>query len=199
MHRLLKLTGMISALAALSAPLPGRAADDEASKQKTVVCVPCHGANGNSTNPSVPSLAAQPALYTYYQLLMFREGQRVNPQMSAVTANLSNTDMPEIAAYYAKQTPVISAGSSDPAQVEAGQTLVQTYYCDSCHLPGLVGQKQIPRLAGQHAGYLATQMQAFKAQTRTDMDGTMTVAMQPLSAQDITILAEYIAHLNPSP
>jgi cytochrome c553 len=147
----------------------------------------------------MPSLAAQPALYTYYQLLMFREGQRVNPQMSAVTANLSNAELQEIAAYYAKQTPVISAASSDPAQVEAGQKLVQTYYCDSCHLPGLVGQKQIPRLAGQQEAYLAAQMRAFKAQTRTDMDGTMTVAMQPLSEEDITLLASYIAHLNPSP
>ncbi|HEY7565748.1 MAG TPA: cytochrome c4, partial [Acidimicrobiia bacterium] len=62
-----------------------------------------------------------------------------------------------------------------------------------------VGQKQIPRLAGQHEVYLAAQMRAFKAQTRTDMDGTMTVAMQPLSEEDIALLARYMAHLNPSP
>jgi cytochrome c553 len=199
MSRLLKLVGLIGALAALSTPVRGRAADVEAGKQKTAVCVPCHGENGNSTNPAVPSLAAQPALYTYYQLLMFREGQRVNPQMSAVTANLSNTDMQEIAAYYTEQKPVVPESSSDPAKVEMGQKLVRTYYCDSCHLPGLVGQKHIPRLAGQHEAYLAAQMRAYKAQTRTDMDGTMTVAMQPLSEEDIKILADYIAHLKPSP
>jgi len=199
MTTLLTFIGVLSALAVLSTPLPGWAADDAASQQQTAVCIPCHGANGNSTDPAVPSLAAQPRLYTYYQLLMFREGQRVNPQMAAVTANLSNTEMQEIAAYYAKQTPVVAADSLNPAQAEVGQNLVQTYYCDSCHLPGLVGQKQIPRLAGQHEVYLAAQMRAFKAQKRTDMDGTMTVAMQPLSEEDIALLARYIAHLNPSP
>lgn len=199
MPRLLTFMGILSALAVLSVPLPGRAADEAASEQKTAVCTPCHGANGNSTDPAVPSLAAQPPLYTYYQLLMFREGQRVNPQMAAVTANLSNTEMQEIAAYYAKQTPVAAGDNLNPAQAEAGQNLVQTYYCNSCHLPGLVGQKQIPRLAGQHEVYLAAQMRAFKAQKRTDMDGTMTVAMQSLSEEDMALLARYLAHLKPSP
>jgi cytochrome c553 len=117
----LKFMGMLSALAVLSTPIPGRAADEAANQPKTAVCIPCHGATGNSTDPAVPSLAAQPPLYTYYQLLMFREGQRVNPQMAAVTANLSNTEMQEIAAYYAKQTPVVAVDSISPAQAEAGQ------------------------------------------------------------------------------
>jgi cytochrome c553 len=177
----------------------GKAADGEAGRHKAEVCVPCHGASGNSTNPAIPSLAGQPPLYTYYQLLLFRQQQRSDPQMAPFVANLSDADMQDIAAYYAGQTPAVLPGANDPAQAAAGQKLVKAYYCDSCHAPGLVGQQHIPRLAGQQYAYLVKQLRAFKAQTRADMDGSMTMAAQPLSAEDIETLAHYMAHLRPLP
>ena len=39
----------------------------------------------------------------------------------------------------------------------------------------------MPRLAGQHAEYVRTQLRGFKAGTRFDMDGNMTSAAQPLT------------------
>jgi cytochrome c553 len=112
---------------------------------------------------------------------------------------LSNADMQDLAAYYAAQPPVASGSPSDPAQAEAGQRLVKAHYCDSCHAPGLVGQQHIPRLAGQQYEYLLKQLREFKAQKRADMDGSMTMAAQPLSAEDIDTLAHYIAQMRPLP
>jgi cytochrome c553 len=199
MRGLLRLMGLLAALAWLIGPATGGAADLEAGRGKIEVCVPCHGIEGNSTNPAMPSLAGQPPLYTYYQLLQFREGQRIDPQMSPVVVGLSDADMQDMAAYYAAQTPVAPRGTGDPARLEAGRKLVQTHHCDSCHVPGLVGQKHIARLAGQHYEYLRKQLRAYKAQTRTDLDGSMTMAAQPLSAEDIEILAYYLSHLGPMP
>jgi cytochrome c553 len=130
---------------------------------------------------------------------MFRQQQRVDPQMSPFAVNLSNADMQDIAAYYAAQMPAVPGGISDPAKVEMGQRLVQAHHCDSCHAAGLIGQKHIPRLAGQHYEYLLKQLREFKAQTRADLEGSMTMAAQPLSAEDIETLAHYIAHLRPLP
>jgi cytochrome c553 len=175
------------------------AADIEAGRQKAEVCVPCHGKHGNSTDPAIPALAAQPPLYTYYQLLMFRDEQRIAPQMLPVVKTLSHTDMQNLAAYYATQTPVASSHTGDPEKLEAGQNLVQTYYCNNCHRPDLMGQNHIPRLAGQHEPYLAKQLQAYKAQTRKDMDGTMTTAAQALSHDEIEALAHFMAQLSPIP
>jgi cytochrome c553 len=191
--------GLLAALAWLIGSASGGAADLEAGRDKTAVCVPCHGRDGNSTNRDMPSLAGQPPLYTYYQLLQFREGQRVDPQMSPVAVGLSDADMQDMAAYYAAQTPAAPRGTGDPERLEAGRKLVQTHHCDSCHVPGLVGQNHIPRLAGQHYEYLLKQLRAYKAQTRTDLDGSMTMAAQPLSAEDIEILAYYLSHLGPMP
>jgi cytochrome c553 len=58
-----------------------------------------------------------------------------------------------------------------------------------------MGQQHIPRLAGQQAEYLRTQLRGFKASTRFDMDGNMTSAAQSLSDADIDILADYLSGL----
>ena len=44
------------------------------------LCAACHGENGNSANPAVPSLAQQPAQFISTSLFMFREGNRKDPQ-----------------------------------------------------------------------------------------------------------------------
>ncbi|MBI4608197.1 MAG: cytochrome c4 [Candidatus Rokubacteria bacterium] len=196
MSQFLILAMLILAVAA--AP-EARAVDAEAGRRKAEVCAQCHGAAGNSTNPLVPSLAAQPALYTHWQLILFRDGRRKDPQMTQFAVNLSDTDMEDLSVYFAVQTPVVASGPGDPGTTAAGKRLVEAHHCNSCHAPGLVGQQHIPRLAGQHYEYLLKQLRGFKAQTRAELDGSMTTAAQPLSEEDIENLARYIAGLQPAP
>src|SRR6266571_8925068 len=80
-------------------------ADIEAGRQKAQVCVACHGAAGNSTNPGMPSLAGQPAQFITTALFQFREGNRKDPQMTPIAARISNADMNDLAAYFAAQKP----------------------------------------------------------------------------------------------
>ena len=163
--------------------------------QKAQVCVACHGPDGGSINPAVPSLAGQPAQFIATQLLMYREGKRKDAQMSPFAANLSNTDMNDIAAYFAAQKLVPPARKTDPASAEAGPRLARQHNCVQCHGPVLMGQQHIPRLAGQQREYLKAQLRGFKASTRFDMDGQMTSAVQALSDADIELLADYLAGL----
>jgi cytochrome c553 len=79
--------------------------------------------------------------------------------------------------------------------VAIGQRLADVHHCTSCHRPGLVGQQQVPRLAGQEFAYLLKLLRAFKAQTAADLDGAMTMAAQPLSEADIENLVHFIASL----
>ena len=53
----------------------------------------------------------------------------------------------------------------------------------------------MPRLAGQQFEYLRSQLRAFKAGKRGELDGNMTAAAQALTDQDIEVLADYIAGL----
>jgi cytochrome c553 len=159
------------------------------------LCAACHGENGNSANPVVPSLAQQPAQFISTALFMFREGNRKDPQMSPMAEMLSNAEMNELAAYFSKQKAAAPMHKSKPENVEAGPGLAKKFNCSQCHGPQLLGQQHIPRLAGQQYEYVLAQLKGFKAQTRSDIDGNMTSAAQRLSPQDIEALADYVAGL----
>ncbi|MCB1744460.1 MAG: cytochrome c [Gammaproteobacteria bacterium] len=79
------------------------AGDAEAGKSKASTCIACHGVDGNSTNPEWPKLAGQHARYIVLQLKAFKAGERKNPLMSPMAANLSEQDMEDLAAYYESQ------------------------------------------------------------------------------------------------
>lgn len=175
-----------------SAPAADLAA---AAEQKAAVCAACHGDKGNSTNPAVPSIAGQPRQFVTTQLIMFRQGNRKDPQMSPIAASLSNADINELGAYFAAQTMKPLTAKSDAAQAAEGKRLTDQHNCVACHSADLKGQQHIPRIAGQQAEYLRTQLRGFKAGTRFDMDGNMTAAAQALSPNDIDVLAAYLAGL----
>jgi cytochrome c553 len=171
------------------------APDAKEGERKAATCVACHGANGNSTNPAFPSLAAQTPLYTYYQLLQFRESRRENPAMAPFAEKLSDADMKDIAAYFAAQKSTGSGMKIDDAKVEAGKAVAVKNHCGSCHMPNYAGQNHIPRVAGLQVDYLIAQMRGFKTGSRQDIDGTMASAAQPLSDKDIVDIAGYLASL----
>jgi len=171
------------------------AADVEAGRNKAQVCAACHGPEGNSANPAMPSLAGQPAQAIATQLFQFREGNRKNPQMSPMAANLSNADMNDLAAYFSSVQPTPPKRRAAPQNAAAGQDLTKKFHCVQCHGPALRGQQHIPSLAGQQADYLRAQLEGFKASSRADMDGNMTSVAQELTDKDIDVLVDYIAGL----
>ena len=171
------------------------APDAAAGEKKAATCIACHGAAGNSSNPAYPSLAAQTPLYIYYQLLQFREGRRVNEQMSPFATKLTDADMKDIAAYFSAQKSLGSEIKINAVEAESGKAVTARNHCGSCHMPDYAGQKHIPRVAGLQLDYLITQMRGFKTGARQDIDGSMASAAQPLSEKDIVDVAAYLASL----
>lgn len=175
-------------------------ADVAAGRKKAETCAACHGPDGNAPQPANPSLAGQPAFYTHWQLVLFRDGRRRDPQMSPFAANLTDADMTDLAAYYATQKPTPrSTGTADAETMSNGQRLSELHHCASCHSPDLVGPRYTPHLGGQSYEYLVKQLREFKARTRGELDGsTMTNAVQGLRDGDIDVLARYFAALPPA-
>ncbi|WP_427915388.1 c-type cytochrome [Ramlibacter sp. MMS24-I3-19] len=159
------------------------------------LCVACHGPNGNSQNPAVPALAGQPAQFISTQLVMFREKRRVNEQMSPIAATLANADISALGKFFSTQQREAPAKKPADDVMASGKALTEKFNCVACHGAALKGQQHIPRLAGQQADYLRTQLRGFKAGTRFDMDGNMTAAAQPLGEPDIDVLAQYLSAL----
>ena len=187
-----RATALRSALGVIAGVLTAAAAHAAADPQ---LCFACHGPNGNSQNPAVPSLAAQPAQFIGTQLVMFREKRRTDPQMSPVAATLSNAEISALGKFFSTQQREAPAKKPADDVMATGRGLAEKFNCVVCHGPALKGQQHIPRLAGQQADYLRTQLRGFKAGTRFDMDGNMTSAAQPLGDKDIDVLAQYLSAL----
>lgn len=184
------------ALGLLFALLPAAHADPAAGKRKAAACSACHGADGNSAIGQFPVLAGQTARYLYLQLKDFKEGRRNEPSMQPTVAKLSRDDMLDLAEYFAVQKPRPIAFKADAARVARGKKKADEVLCTMCHLGGMKGQNEIPRVAGQHPEYVVKQLKAFKARTRTNDAGSMTSVAQTITEQDIEDLAHYISSLD---
>jgi cytochrome c553 len=171
-------------------------ADPDAGKKKAGPCVTCHGPDGNSASGEYPILAGQTARYIYLELKDFKEGRRSNGLMAPFVAKLSRDDMLDLADYFSAQKPRPIAFKPDPKRVARGRKKADETLCTMCHLGGMKGQNEIPRVAGQYPEYVVKQLKAFKARTRTNDAGNMTSVAQTLSEQDVEDLAHYIAGLD---
>ncbi len=173
----------------------------------TQVCAACHGSDGNSARPDVPSLAGQVAAYLEGQLHAFaaQGGQRPNGVMGAIAVNLSADEMKRVAVHFARQPlrslPFVDAPRRGRADGEtiffAGLPDKGVASCASCH--GTRGEglpDMFPRLAGQHERYIAEQLRHFRAGSRTsDPEAMMRNLAAHLSDHEIDVLSTYVARL----
>ena len=174
----------------------------------TQVCSACHAGDGNSTSPANPKIAGQFPEYLHKQLVDFKaqpgkKAARENPVMAGMVANLSDSDMKSLAAYFAGQK-LKPAIATDKELVALGQKLWRggnlatgVPACAGCHGPAGAGiPAQYPRLAGQYAEYIATQLKSFRDSARSnDQNGVMRGVAARLSEREIRAVSEYAAGL----
>jgi len=189
----MKLAFLLAALVATSAPA---AVDMAAAAAQAQTCFACHGPNGISQMPEVPSLAGQPDGFLQWQLVFFRNGQRKSPVMTPMAAMLKDDDIRGLAAFFAKQTPprADAAAATDDALIAAGRQLVQANRCASCHQADFSGTQATARLAAQREDYLLKALRDFKAGARTGGGvAAMADAVYPLADNDLRALSHFLA------
>jgi cytochrome c553 len=164
-------------------------------------CGACHGANGQATSPIYPSLAGQNAQYIGKQLQDFVAGRRVNATMSPQAQDLSPQNIAELAAFFAAKPARIgrAANAESIAQGQAlytqGNPAANMPACASCHGSSAHGTALLPRLAGQNARYLSSQLQDFTLRQRTNDNAVMHDIAAKLTAADIQAVTNYLTQL----
>jgi cytochrome c553 len=186
-------------------------AKPDAAKGQTIasqVCAACHAADGNSAAAANPKLAGQFYDYLHKQIVSFKsqdgkKAARDNAVMAAMVANLSATDMQDVAAYYASQK-LKPAAAKDKELAALGQKVYRggnaatgVAACAGCHGPAGAGMPaQYPRISGQFAEYIEVQLKAFRAGTRAnDPNGMMRSVAGRMTDREIQGVAEYVAGL----
>ena len=188
------VAGGALALALMSVSV--QAADLEAGKGKAELCAGCHGENGVSQTENIPSLAGQQDQFVQWQLVFFRAGTRKNEAMKPIVDQLTNEDIRNLGAYFASLTPAKAPPDNDPDLSRKGAEAAAGRRCASCHLDSYAGTKGVARLAGQREEYLVKALHDYKSGQRVGgSQAAMTDVAYPLSAEEITALAHYLAHL----
>lgn len=82
-------------------------------KEKVAVCTACHGEAGISPAPNWPVLAGQHEDYLVHSIKQYRDGGRKDPVMMGQVVNLTDQDIKDIAAFYAKQSGLFTASYSN--------------------------------------------------------------------------------------
>jgi cytochrome c553 len=186
----LRALPLLLGLALVSAP-----AVAETVAERMPVCLSCHGENGQSENPEVPSIGGLPSPYALIQLFLFREKQRPVEIMNDQMKGVSDTDLQTFADTIAKLPPPKPAAGGDADKMAKGKALAHQNRCDVCHRPNFSGQENVPRLAGQREDYLAKTLREYKSGARRGYDASMADVLAPLGDADFDVLAYYLARV----
>ena len=164
-------------------PAPGDATAGKASSES---CAGCHGEQGISATPTTPSLAGQDAEYLSAALLAYKDGQRSNETMKGLASGLDDSNIKNLAAYYAGLQP------EAPKVRKPLTTQEWVDRCERCHgLNGNSTNPRVPALAGQRADYLTKVLHAYRTGARKSTE--MAAMSGDLTENDIDNLAAHYA------
>lgn len=170
-----------------------RPAAAAAAGKAAAACAGCHGKDGNSAMAGTPSLAGQDAPYLAAATRAYQDGSRRHAVMQGAAATLSDTEITNLAAFYAAQAP------RPPKVRVALPPEAWAEKCDRCHEPGMENPVLVfPVIKGQPVGYIAKALKAYQEKESTSRISAMMHAMAaPLTEEEIAALAAYYARRPP--
>lgn len=197
--------------------------DIEAGRGKAQLCSICHGPTGAvAVAPMIPILAGQSYDYLYWELMEYKRGTLTDSPMTALTADINEQDIRDLASFYASQKqepkPVdADAVPPDPKLLAYGEQLYLHGApdkgippCQGCHGADARGTTAgrgsghaayaiYPSLRGQHGAYLQARLVTFsegKMQDSTN-DFVMAGVGARLDKESIDALSAWLSSLPP--
>jgi len=172
MNKALSLLPLVLALAGVSPSIQAQDAkggDAAKGAAKAAMCIGCHGIIGyQATFPEVykvPMISGQGAKYIVSALTAYQKGDRKHPTMRSIAGSLSEQDMADLGAFYEQQG---KAAAGEPAPTALAKPVPDALKdrmaaCVACHGANFSApiDPAYPRLAGQHADYLAAALKAY--------------------------------------
>jgi len=172
-------------------------------------CAKCHGYKGNgvSVSPLFPILAGQNAVYIEGQLKLLRQRGRADPHARAfmwgISRGLSDEQIDGLSTYFESLPAVTGKPSTNPALAAKGKDIYENgvpepnkvVKCAQCHGDVGAGTNNVPRLAGQHKGYIALQLHYYHTGLRENKLMNRNVAN--ITDEQIDAVTEYISTLTP--
>jgi cytochrome c553 len=163
-------------------------------------CVSCHGGRGGGQeNGNTPRIAGQHYAVLLKQLVDFRHGKRWDFRMEeqADQHHLETPqDIADLAAYVNQLDSGGDRGIGGGEHATEGASIYGTR-CASCHGASGQGDAQqvVPRLAGQHYGYLVRQMYDAVDGRRPTLQAVHPRKIEPLDFEQVRAVADYLSRV----
>ena len=155
-------------------------------------CAGCHGTDGASTGPAIPSLAGMSEIYLVDSMKAYKSGERASTVMGRIAKGYSDEEFQLMASVFAKQPVAVTSQQTDAAKVEAGSKLYKKN-CEKCHdEKGGLADDDAGILYSQWLPYLQYSMEDFKAGSR-EMPKKMKKKVDKLSDAEIEALLQFFA------
>jgi sulfide dehydrogenase cytochrome subunit len=172
---------------------PAEAADADIS-QWVPACDGCHGHNGVSAQPTVPTIAGIDAGITADAIYRFKDGVYPCPSspMCLIVTSISSDQAEALGAHYAA-LPFVAAKQPFDAAKAARGAAIHAAQCEQCHSRGGSDPAdQASLLAGQWMPYLSVVLADYAAGKREQLEA-MRVRLTAMSREDLDALANYYA------
>lgn len=129
-------------------------------------CAGCHGVDGVSKGPAIPSIAGMSSEYMTEVLKGYKSGDVNSTIMGRIAKGYTDDELQQISDVYAKKTTVNAVQESDEKLAKKGGKL-HDKYCEKCHSEsGTAADDESGFLGGQWAPYLQATMTDFTSGKR---------------------------------
>jgi sulfide dehydrogenase cytochrome subunit len=165
---LLLITGMaMTSSATLAADAPAPVLLSGASGPMMAQhCDACHGPNGISSGPAIPSIAGISPEYFVELMQKFASGESYSTVMDRMAKAYTEDELKLLAKYYSTKPFVKAKQNFDSAKVKDGAKLHEKY-CEKCHAKGgTSAEDDAGILAGQWTPYLQWTLDDYRAGKR---------------------------------
>lgn len=157
-------------------------------------CNGCHGTDGLSQAPYIPSIAGLNFQYFYAAMRAFKKDRRKSTIMGRLAKGYKTSQLQRMALVFGSRPWTGNTAEVDPQLARQGQALHREY-CEKCHKDsGRFQDRDTPPLAGQAPGYLLFMMHDYRtAATIMPQPPLMQERLEKLDDDQLLALSQYYA------
>lgn len=169
-------TMLLSSLAVvLSLSTPAVAADDKKPELRTGAsavmladaCSGCHGQDGASTGPAIPTIAGGASTYFVDVMEGYKSGDIPSTIMGRIAKGYTSEEIKLMGDFYEKKEYVAATGQKSDAALAKKGAKIHKKYCEKCHSEeGTLAEDESGFLTGQWKPYLAAQLMDYQSKER---------------------------------
>jgi len=156
-------------------------------------CNACHGLNGVSVGPTMPSIGGLPEAYLKNVMQQWKSGERYSATMGRHFKGYSDAEISALATHFSKLPWVPVVQKADAKVIAQGKEASDR--CETCH--GATGSEpddaETPKINGQWADYMHLEMLKYRTESLKMPHKKMRNNSKKLDAADVEAVAKFFA------